>query len=313
MKPQKELFSIYKTRVVPRLKFYFQERNSIRVKVILVACPVAITLVILLRNYLHVVKPEQLFGAAIILIALVEAHYWSRYRKKFKREIISKCLSDAFPNFKYKVKGDLILSEFKNTGLVNSSVNIFHCEDQLTGEIEKTDFKISEVLAQYKSSGKNKSTRTIFRGFILELDFNKHFKSHTVITPDFAVSFFGEWFGEKLNNITIGKLKKVKLENTSFEKKFTVVTSDQQEARYLLSPKLMERIMKMRKRNPSIRLSFYKKRLYITFSQNKNFFEPRRWGHIFPLKDLWEINRVILSIPKLVETLDLNTRIWTKE
>ncbi len=56
--------------------------------------------------------------------------------------------------------------------------------------------------------------------------------------PDFAEKLLGK-FGQKFQkSFTHGKL--VKLENPEFEKEFVVYSSGQQEARYILTPVMME-------------------------------------------------------------------------
>ncbi|MCP4911863.1 MAG: DUF3137 domain-containing protein [Oligoflexia bacterium] len=310
-----ELRKVYHSRALPLIKKYTEERKKYYFYLFYYYLGLGIIGFLIfksvpmdLEDFLH-----TSVGGIVLVGMIFRYFHWRPFRKKFKKNIIKRILGDVFPEFNYKTKGELSSSEFTSSCLYHSSVNIYSCEDQLDGKIEKTDFKFYEVDAKYKTSGKNSSTRTVFFGFIVEVDFNKYFNGHTVIHNDVTVGVFGKWLGEKLNSLNLSSLKKVSLENVVFEKYFHVLSSDSQEARYLLSPKLMEKILKLRERNKGVRLSFYKNRLYISFPQKKNFFEPKFTGELFPLKDLWEINKVISFIPELVETLDLNTRIWTKE
>tara|TARA_R110002072_G_scaffold1989_1_gene16238 strand:- start:11991 stop:12917 length:927 start_codon:yes stop_codon:yes gene_type:complete len=303
----KELIHVYRKKVTPYLKDFHQSRGTIHLYLFVCLIIGAGALYSYFRGYSFF--SVILLGGASFFFTMK----WRSYRNRFKKRIIKRVMHELYPEFKFKIKGDLSLNKFRETKLFMSSINRYHCEDQLEGVVGQTNFKLSEVHAKYKSSGKNSSTRTVFKGFVLEVDFHKNFIGHTVVLNDIPVKVFGKWLGEKINDISFGKLKKVKLENVEFEDRFVVHATDAQEARYILSPKLMERILKMSHRKQEVRLSFYENKLFISLANRKNFYEPQLFGDIFPMKDLWAINRVICSVPEIIETLDLNTRIWTKK
>ena len=74
--------------------------------------------------------------------------------------------------------------------------------------------------------------------------FQKDFQGHTTVLRNslFKLSFSGS---------------RVKLENPDFEKTFDVYSTDQIEARYLLSPSMMERLLALdREFNKNITISF---------------------------------------------------------
>lgn len=108
-------------------------------------------------------------------------------------------------------------------------------------------------------------------------------------------------------------MKEVDLEGETFEKEFYILSDDQQTARYILTPKLMERIMEYKQKlNKSISISFTKNRMYCTIPKYKNLFEAPR---LTPIDyDSIEANyKPIKLYTDLVEDLDLNTRIWSKK
>ncbi len=84
--------------------------------------------------------------------------------------------------------------------------------------------------------------------FIL-LDMNKNFSGKTIVKRDTGI--IGNWFTKKFRRkldsyASRSKLlKSVKLEDPIFEKKFEVYSSDQVEARYLLTTSFMERILEL--------------------------------------------------------------------
>jgi hypothetical protein len=56
------------------------------------------------------------------------------------------------------------------------------------------------------------------------------------------LNFFNKLFSSFANN-----LEKVKLESIDFENRFIVYSNDQVEARYILTPSFMERLVKLEK------------------------------------------------------------------
>ena len=73
-----------------------------------------------------------------------------------------------------------------------------------------------------------------FRGLLIEFDFNKNFSGHTI--------FYEKSFTSKKIPINQNKLKKVNLESITFADKYDVYSTNQIEARYILTPAFMERI-----------------------------------------------------------------------
>jgi hypothetical protein len=130
--------------------------------------------------------------------------------------------------------------------------------------------------------------------------------------PDTAERMLGK-FGQSLQTMSSrGEL--VKLEDPEFEKEFCVYSDDQVEARYILSPSLMKRIVDFkRKWNTKVYLSFRHSKVYIAIKTNKNLFETRLFKSIVDYSFMEENMRYIILLTEIVEDLNLNTRIWTKK
>ena len=92
-----------------------------------------------------------------------------------------------------------------------------------------------------------------------------------------------------------------------------VYGDDQDEARYILTQNLMERIVSFRERTGrQIRLSFCGENVYVAISSDYDMFEPR----VF--RTLWSktliksyVDDMAMAIG-VVEELNLNRRVWTK-
>lgn len=156
-------------------------------------------------------------------------------------------------------------------------------EDQISGHVEGIDFNLLEAtLVNVSRDSKGRETRTtVFQGFLVEFDFHKEFNGETIITKDKTV----------IGNFLTGWAKsgdKVKLEDPNFEREFEVHSTDQVEARYLLTPCFMERLLQF-KCLPSV------KELQLAFSEGRIYMAIRRKGNAF------EGGSFNLNDPKLIE------------
>ena len=107
---------------------------------------------------------------------------------------------------------------------------------------------------------------------------------------------------------------RVKLENPDFEKTFDVYSTDQIEARYLLSPSMMERLLALdREFNKNITISFRDSNILIAIPESRNHFEASIWKPMDDLSQLKNDFSMIHALVSIVEDLNLNTRIWSKK
>ena len=144
-------------------------------------------------------------------------------------------------------------------------------------------------------------------------DFNKHFKGRTVVLPDTAEKLFGG-LGKLFQSWNIGRGELVKLEDPEFEKEFAVYGNDQVEARYILSTSLMKRIVDFkRKTGKKIFLSFVGSRVFVAVSFRKDLFEPKVFSTVLAFEPIQEYFEDLQLAIGIVDDLNLNLRIWTKE
>ena len=109
-----------------------------------------------------------------------------------------------------------------------------------------------------------------------------------------------------------GKLKRTKLEDVEFEKRFNVFTDDEVEARYLITPSFMERLneMKVAFKANTVSCAFYEKSLLIALSTGKDLFSiGSLFKRIDDPKQFFTMFEEILSIIKLIDHFKLNQKI----
>jgi hypothetical protein len=127
---------------------------------------------------------------------------------------------------------------------------------------------------------------------------NKPFIGKTIVKADAGI--IGNLFGGMFE-----KLQKVKLEDPIFEKKFEVYSSDQIEARYLLSTSFMDRLLQLSKLfdNAKIQCSFFENTLFMMIPSNKNYFEM---SSIFvPATFEEDINTIMEEMNLIFQIIDI--------
>ena len=187
------------------------------------------------------------------------------------------------------------------------------------GSVGKTEVRFSEVHAEYKTESRDSKGHrkthwhTIFKGLFFIADFNKEFHGRTVVLPDTAEKLFGG-FGKMLQKMNLSRDELVKLESPEFEKEFAVYGTDQVEARYILSTSLMERILNFkRKTRMPVSVAFVHSNVCLALETRKNMFEPRIFRTLLDFDLVSDYLEDLQLAVGIVEELNLNTRIWTKD
>ena len=153
----------------------------------------------------------------------------------------------------------------------------------------------------------------VVQGLFFIADFNKKFSGRTFVLPDTAERLFGD-AGAFFQSLSKGRGELVKLEDPEFERMFVVYGDDQVESRYILSTSLMQRIVEFRKKTGRpIYLSFVGTQVFVAVSYRKALFEPRVFTSILHFKSAETYFDDLVLAVGIVEDLNLNTRIWSKQ
>lgn len=240
---------------------------------------------------------------------IVKLHYG-----RYKQEIIKPLIASLNPTLQYEPHHHISRRDYDLSKLHLDKVNRYYGSDLVSGTIDKTAIRFSELLTQYESGTKeDKEVKTIFQGIFFIADFNKHFSGETFVLPDKAERMFGS-LGQFFQKMNFARPQLVLLENPDFEKAFAVYSTDPVEARYILSTTLMERILELKKQLPSpISLSFVQSNIFISLPISNNLFECSPiYRTLIKPQQMEENYRYLRLCIEIVETLDLNTRIWSK-
>lgn len=301
----------YEEHLRPRVEAYETRRLSALAqhrKRLMIAVPAGAAVLVL--AYVFGTNMES--GNALEFIGVVVVGclwlLW-RYVNGPKREYANSIKTEIFPlilkfvgDFRYSATVASRIPQFKDYGIVPGHDNE-HSEDGVQGRYKGVDIDLFETrLTQTRGTGKRRRTETVFKGALISLSMNKFFKGKTVVLRDSGAIL--NWLTDKFSD-----LETVRLEDPRFERKFEVRSSDQIEARYLLTTSFMERLMDLQESfgGRGLQCSFYRNRLVLMVAIRRNMFEP---GPITRREDFVDDARAVLremqSIFRIIDTLKLD-------
>jgi len=227
------------------------------------------------------------------------------YHGSIKDDIFPAILS-FLDGFKYtpKVYETWYMTKFKEFDIIPSYENENN-EDHIQGKYKGVNISLCE------SHLMNKKEETLFKGIVISLDIHKYFKGKTVVRKDFGSvgNLVGKTYRRSAEILKgssrFSELTSVRLEDPRFEKEFEVFSTDQVEARYLLTTSFMERLLELRSKLyiQKIECSFYKNVLLMMISTKKDMFEP---GSIFePADFVDDVRSLLIEMNLIFEIIDI--------
>jgi len=319
VKTLEDLREFYNTTLLADLQILEQKRQKIARKVtylfVAILCVVGVFFFFWIGNFNT--------NIAVIFVPLVLCSiiggflcrlFTRGYVAQFKSLVIQRIVHFIDENLNYAADDCIDKSTFMLSKIFSTKPNRYKGDDLVWGKTGATTIKFSEIHAVHESgSGKNRRRYTVFKGLFFIGDFNKDFTTQTVVLPDTAEKLFG-YLGQKLQSLNIFRGQLIKLDDPEFEKHFVVYGNDQIQARYILSTSLMERIVEFKKKTGrKIYLSFVGSMVFVAVSYTKKLFEPRLFRTLLdfgPIREYFEDLQLAIGI---VDDLNLNTRIWSKE
>jgi hypothetical protein len=159
-------------------------------------------------------------------------------------------------------------SEVDSSELITRSYNNFITDDKYTVKIDEKILCIRELNVQnVTGSSKDRRIEIIFKGYFVSFEVTENFTGKTFISTEGDV--FGFSNQTLINTFSKDKLKETQLEWNDFEKLLRVTTTDEVEARYILSPNLMHTLYEWwQTKKEKIRISFINNKMYVLFPNN---------------------------------------------
>lgn len=179
--------------------------------------------------------------------------------------------------------------------------------DSINDSIEFTSNKTETEYDNTKVNNKAflYGKQTNFRGLFLFADFHKNFEGTVNIKTK-------NRFNKKM--FAKNQLKTIKVENSVINKKYTITTTNEQMAYYVLSPKIIDAIERLNiKLGEKLSMTLKDGKLYLIMPMSNDLFEniTIKEKHI-KVNSIEEIQNELNIIADLINELNLNTKIWSK-
>ncbi|MBO9517227.1 MAG: DUF3137 domain-containing protein [Porphyrobacter sp.] len=172
-------------------------------------------------------------------------------------------------------------------------------EDLWSGPLGSRAFTLHEAhLEEERGSGKNRSYVTVFRGAILTISFDRRFQGTTKVERS---NKHRKLFGGAKDSVELDglELDYVDMVRPDFQDLFSVWSNDQVEARYLVHPRYVERLLAVEQafRGKDVRTLFKGGELVIVV-ESDNLFES---GSLDASEDRERVTRCVDQFMTLVD------------
>jgi hypothetical protein len=282
-------------------------------------------------------------------------------RDRFKREVIEPLVLHAAPGATYRPDGHVSARDFAGSGMFQVEPSRFTGDDLVQGRHGDVEIRFSELDVGYRDPSMERTgPRTAFKGLFFVADFHKDFEGFTIVRPrrpGLAKSYLGTSRVEKYDAgmaltermmgptwrpgaVRHGAVEPVELEDPEFAEHFDVLSTDQVEARYILSPGMMRRLLEFRRsairarEELSARLAARRKLIqvidqsemengmfFVSFARSNVYVAKHHFRDLFeidpkkPLTDRAQIETYAADLRfalGIVDDLALNVRIWSR-
>ena len=320
MKTIQDLYKYYNDVLMADIEVLEESRKKVASKLYTVGI-ILVSIALLVAGVLYSSTSSPMHSILIplvvggVIFGLFYGYYTKSYTCDFKLKVIKRIVEFIDPVLGYEPSSKISRGQFEMSGIFRHRIDTYCGDDYVAGILDKTNIEFSELHAEYitRDSKGNTTHHTIFKGLFFVADFNKHFVGKTYVLPDAAERMLGG-IGTFLQKANKGRGNLVKLEDVAFEKEFAVYSNDQIEARYILTHNLMERILEFKKKTKKkLYMSFINASVYVAIPYAKDLFEPRVFKTLIDFEPIQEYYEDLTLAISIVEELNLNTRIWTKE
>ena len=312
MKSVSELTDFYYKNLFPTLEKLETDRKRLKQKVVSIGIVYTLFTAFIayeLSNYL-----DFIIFAYIALGAIIYKFIIKDYTHEFKMKVIKPLVHAIDKSLLYSSKTHVSEYFFNHSDLF-STPDRMSGNDYVKGRIDDIRIQFSDIHAEkrHRSSKGKENWSTIFKGLFIVAEFNKHFQGETVILPDTAQNTFGNLIGNWLQSKNMSRDELIKMDDPEFEKEFVVYSTDQVEARYILSHSLMQKLLifKHKSKHP-LHVSFIGGHIYMALEYDKDLFEPAIFSSLLDYKVAMEYVKTLHLAIGVVQELKLNQKLWSK-
>jgi len=249
-----------------------------------------------------------LFLVGVVFLVFVRSKREADYKEYFKDSFVRSMLQSRIPGSEYEPKNGFPKEFIRGTGLMLMG-SIYNSEDYIKGTYNGVAFERADVVIEDEStdSDGNTTTTTYLRGRWMVFESNKDFNA------DLQVVQKGFGYANKRKSIFVKKVDRrheFQTEDEEFNKQFQCLCQNESEAFYLLTPGVMQGLMKLAaEADGKIMVGFVDNRLHVVVKSGKDSLEPPLF-RAFSEKDFEDVMREFNAITSFVETVNLDRKIF---
>lgn len=307
----------YYKKLFPILKKYEEEREQLKYKFIvlfnLILCICIVIYFFFGFNNGHdreVIVIYMIVTIISVSLILLIKYILKDYAKNYKEDVIRPIITEFNTSLEYYPELYIDENTIKKSLLFPKDA-YFKASDLVQGTMNNTNINFCYLTAYTKDS--EDKELDIFNGLFIVIDFNKNFKGQTIVCTDIAENITGNLLGSWIQSTIRRFGELVKLDNIDFEKKFVVYSTDQIEARFLLSHSLMKKLVDFKNKlgfYNFLELSFINNQLIIVVSQDKELFSTPIISTFLDYNNIIEYIDNLNLVKDLLEELDLDYSIY---
>ena len=183
--------------------------------------------------------PPGVFGfIGLVILGALAGEMWAahkpdkEYRRVYKQRVLPQ-LAEGVGDLTYRPASRDRVAKFAGERILPDHDNL-QADDEIAGTYDGLPVEIIEVRLKKRV---NKKTRVVFDGLLVGVTLPRSLSGTTVVMTEGGLwdTFKMRWRG--------ASLEPVRLEHAEFEQRYEVYSTDQIEARALLTPAFMERFM----------------------------------------------------------------------
>jgi len=246
---------------------------------------------------------------SIILYAFLYSRFHKRYAARYKELAVRAALEKEYDDLVYEPKKGFDEEYIRSLNCIELGSE-YHSEDWFSGKYEGVPLESADMYIADTStdSDGNSNTTVYFHGRWTVFDFNKSFRYNLLVRQKgfyYAKTSSG-WFSHDL------PLKKIRMESEAFNYAFTVYGADEHEAFYILTPSVMDAMLKVREHvKGKLMFCFIDNKLHVAFYDNHDDFEPPVFRRITEEGILRDVVGEAGEAAAFAEALRLEKKIWT--
>lgn len=210
---------------------------------------------------------------AMISMVITSAKLGKKYRSLYKATMIDRVAREYFPEYEYLPTAGYAKDYLQSLGIMSFGSD-YSSEDMLKGVYNGVPFTRADVYIADTTtdSDGNSSTTEYFKGQWLEIAPNKSFQT------DLQIIQKGFGYTNRKKGIFTRKSERrhvLETEDVEFNKQFQCLCQNDSEAFYLLTPALMQAIMRLSEVLPyKMMIAYVNNRLHVLVDTHRDSMEP---------------------------------------